>query len=204
MKNSSFAVLPILMAFAPMTAQAEAVSGARVEVNFGYDHIGSDDDYDVLPTSFDGARIGGAVGYDFAVSPNLLVGIEADAGWTLGSSKTAVLGRDRATQKLGRDLGVSLRVTMPVAESTALFAKVGYANSRLNLRYDFGLVNGYETEHSHFDRSGLRLGAGVQHHLSDKLYLKAEYRWTRYGGRALGYINDPSRNQLLVGVGTRF
>lgn len=202
-KNLTFA-LPILAALVPMTAHAEAVSGARAEVTFGYDHVGSDDDYDLLPTAFDGARIGGAIGYDFAVSPNLLVGVEADAGWTLGSAKTVTLGRDRATQKLGRDLGVSVRVTMPVSQATALFAKVGYANSRLNLRYEAGLTNGYDTEDSHFDRSGLRLGAGVQHALSEKLYLKAEYRWTRYGGKALGYLTHPSRNQLLFGLGTRF
>ena len=81
--------------------------------------------------------------------------------------------------------------------------KIITANSRFDIRYDFAIIGGYEVEKRHYDRSGLRLGAGIEQALSKALYAKAEYRWTRYGGK-FPYMRDPDRSQLLVGVGTRF
>lgn len=203
MTNTCFSILAVLLAAIPVTASAENLGGARAELNFGYDRLSSDEAFTELPETLDGARIGGALGYDVAVSPHVMVGIEADAGWTLGSARTVPLARDRLAQKLGRDLGVSLRVTVPVSSLTSVFAKAGYASSRVNVRYDAGLNGEYEAEHSHYDRSGLRLGAGIEQAISARLYAKAEYRWTRYG-RDLPYLGETTRNQLLVGFGTRF
>lgn len=203
MKSKYVSTFAVLLAAMPAAASAETLGGARAELNFGYDYLSSDEEFTELPETLDGARIGGALGYDVAVSPQVMIGIEADAGWTIGSTRTVPLARDRLAQKLGRDLGVSLRLTVPVSSATSVFAKAGYANSRFDVRYDSGLTGEYEAERNHSDRSGIRLGAGIEQAISARLYAKAEYRWTRYG-RDLPYLGETTRSQLLVGFGTRF
>jgi outer membrane immunogenic protein len=192
-----------LLAALPDAAHAETPGRARAEITVGYDRLSSHDDFVDLPDRLAGTRVGGAIGYDVAVSPRVMIGVEADAGWTLDSAKTVPLARDRLTQELKRDLGLSMRVSVAVSPSTTLFAKAGYANSRFTQRYDFAVIGGYETERRHYDRSGVRLGAGIEQALSGAIYAKAEYRWTRYGGD-FPYMLDPDRSQILVGVGTHF
>jgi outer membrane immunogenic protein len=182
---------------------AQSFTGPRIEATIGYDNLASHDDYEDLPDTLNGIRIGGAIGYDAPVAKRLTLGIEAGAGWTVGARKATLLARDRLHQDLGRDLDLSVRLGLRMAPHTLGFAKLGYANSRFDIRYDAGLISGFESIRSHAARGGLRLGLGIEHSLGGRLYGKAEYRWTHYGDDA-PYMRSVTRNQVLLGIGTRF
>ena len=47
------------------------------------------------------------------------------------------------------------------------------------------------------NRDGVRIGAGMEHNLTDRFYGKIEYRYSDYG-------SDINRNQAIVGVGIQF
>ena len=77
---------------------------------------------------------------------------------------------------------------MPIGDATLLYGKAGYTNVEQAFaarQTTSGTVNGY------------RLGAGVEHHVSDRRTLKAEYRYAHYAGSC-------DRDQVVVGLGFRF
>jgi outer membrane immunogenic protein len=195
--------LALCLGLAAAPAAAESFSGPRIEATIGYDRLSSHDDFDDLPDTLAGARIGGAIGYDVAMGPRLLVGVEAGAGWTIGARKTTTLARDRLHQDLGRDLDLSLRLGWKMSPTLLGYVKAGYANSRFDVRYDAAIIGGYDSIRSHAVRGGVRLGVGIEHSLGGRLYAKGEYRWTRYPDDA-PYTRNVTRNQVLFGVGARF
>ena len=65
----------------------------------------------------------------------------------------------------------------------------------------------------HFNLDGYRVGAGVEHAMGRKAYVKAEYRYSNYGDARLEYANgantdnfsvDTDRHQVVIGAGVRF
>ncbi|RYY47117.1 MAG: porin family protein, partial [Sphingomonadales bacterium] len=97
----------------------------------------------------------------------------------------------------GRDLDLSLRIGAKVGDKTLVYAKGGWANSQYRARAVIGGVGGPTTTDVRTNEDGWRIGAGLEHMITDKIYAKAEYRYTNYG-------DDVSRHQLLAGVGYRF
>ena len=172
-------------------ASAQDFTGPRVEVTAGYDTTNADDGIAATPNKLDGLRIGGAVGYDFAVGNTVRVGVEADAGFLTSGDNRYNAGASSYRITTGRDLGVSLRAGAKVGDKTFLYAKGGWANSQYRVRSTGPVADVRSNE------DGWRIGAGVEHMITDKIYAKAEYRYTDYG-------DDVSRHQVLAGVGYRF
>ncbi|MES2989045.1 MAG: porin family protein [Pseudomonadota bacterium] len=172
-------------------ASAQDFTGPRVEVNAGYDSTNADDGIAATPNTLDGVRIGGAVGYDIALGETFRVGVEADAGFLASGDNRYAAGASSYRITSGRDLGVSLRAGAKVGDKTFVYAKGGYANSQYRVRTTGPIADLRSNE------DGWRVGAGVEHMITDKIYGKAEYRYTNYG-------NDVSRHQALLGVGYRF
>jgi outer membrane immunogenic protein len=203
MTITKFLALSVALAVAgPAFAQKKA-TGLRVELTGAYDAFTSHDRLEDIPDTLDGMRIGGAIGYDFAVTGRLLLGVEAGIGWSLGDSRKVMLGSDRLGLSTGRDIDLSLRAGLPIAGRTIGYVKAGYANSRMKLRYENKIANGYDVDRIAANGDGLRLAAGIEHPLAGRTYVKAEYRWTRYYGH-YDYQERPTRNQILMGVGMRF
>ncbi|RYY24260.1 MAG: porin family protein [Sphingomonadales bacterium] len=178
-------------------ASAQDFTGPRVEVNAGYDSTNADDGVAATPNSLSGVRIGGAVGYDIALGSTVRVGVEADAGFLVSGDNRYSSGAGSYRITTGRDLGVSLRAGAKVGDKTFLYAKGGYANSQYRALATIVGTTGTTTTDVRSNEDGWRVGAGVEHMITDKIYAKAEYRYTDYG-------NDVSRHQALVGVGYRF
>jgi outer membrane immunogenic protein len=164
-------------------AQAAEVQGPWIEARAGWDKLDGSS----------GLIYGGAVGYDFAASDTIFVGVQAGlAGSTTEECEFGVCAN------AGRDIEVLARLGGNVAEKTALYALAGYANSRFGANFE-GLEFGTNL-------SGFRLGAGVQQSFGGNTYGKLEYRFTRYGdGEIEGEtIEGGNRNQLTVSFGIRF
>jgi outer membrane immunogenic protein len=174
-------------------AHAQAFHGPRVELNAGYDSIHADDGIAATPDTLDAFRIGGAVGYDFAVGKGVVIGGEAGFGYDVAGRRTYVQGADAVRVTGGYDFDVSLRAGVMVGPSSLVYVKGGYTNGESHAR----LTTGTTVTELHDDNDGYRIGAGLEQAFGEHIYAKAEYRFSDYG-------DDVTRHQLLVGLGYRF
>ena len=184
-----------LVAFAtPAAAQdRQSFTGPRAEVTVGYDTTRIGDQPAGAPKSVNQARYGAALGYDVAVGNTWTLGAEIDAGGTLGDGRRFKVGTTQFDADQGRDLDASLRLGYKAGARTLVYGKAGWANSR----YIASSQTGSTQVQAASNEDGLRLGAGIEHMLTERFYAKAEYRYTSYG-------HDVDRHQALAGVGVRF
>jgi outer membrane immunogenic protein len=155
-------------------------SGAHVEALGGWDRVQGGGSHD------DGALYGVGAGYDIQRG-NAVFGVEGEAS---DSTQKEELGG--VTQHAARDLYVGGRAGVVVGGNNLLYAKAGYTNARFSVT---GTDTGVTLARGNLD--GYRVGAGIEHQLSNNMFLKAEYRYSNYK-------DGVSRNQVLGGVGIRF
>lgn len=183
---------------APAFAQdaGSGFTGPRAEAIVGWDRV---EDGAANGGGRDGVVYGGQVGYDFQAG-NAVFGVEGEiTGATTRATNTSVLAADdRLRVKAGRDLYAGARVGFTVGDNALVYAKGGYTNAGFDTRYTSGgtTIGGKENV------DGWRLGAGGEVKLTDKLYAKAEYRFSKYDDDSSGI--DAKRHQVLGGVGIRF
>lgn len=185
-------------------AYAKDFAGPRVELSAGYDAIKSDGSYEDFPDKLSGVHARAAVGFDLAASERLVLGLETSIGASRNADASTLLGQDTFRFEPGRDIDVLARIGYRVGSRTMIYAKAGWANAKLKIIQRELVGNGqYEVTRSSADNDGLRLGAGVEHRLTDGVYAKAEYRHTSFGD---GYAYQPGtiRRQILLGFGYRF
>lgn len=101
-------------------------------------------------------------GYDLQRG-NAVFGIEGEAS---DSTQKNELGT--VTEKASRDLYVGGRVGMVVGGNNLLYAKAGYTNARFTVD---GTATGVTLADGNLD--GMRVGAGVEHQLSSRAFVKA-------------------------------
>ncbi|ANC85734.1 hypothetical protein A7E77_01780 [Sphingomonas sp. NIC1] len=138
-----------------------------------------------------GATYGGQIGYDWQRN-GLVVGVE---GELTGSSNRQCSvrystsgGNSSLCVTTGRDAYVGGRIGTPIGDATLLYGKAGYTNVEQTF-------SARQTTSGTVD--GFRLGAGIEHRVSDRSTLKAEYRYANYDG-------SYDRHQAVVGLGFRF
>ena len=162
------------------TPSTGSFTGAHVEAIDGWDRVQGQARRD------NGALYGVNAGYDLQRG-NTVFGVEAEAS---DSTQKKQLGD--LTEKASRDLYVGGRVGYVVGGNNLLYVKAGYTNARFKID---GTATGVTLADGNLD--GVRVGAGVEHQLSDRAFVKAEYRYSNYE-------QGVSRNQVLAGVGLRF
>lgn len=168
---------------------AAANAQAFVQAETGLDSISAGGE------SKEGVSYGISAGYDMPLSGGMFVGIQgtvADSTTKDCVSNVDVTG-DRLCLRTGRDLAAVVRLGTSVGEKSKLYVLGGYTNARLRLTYDDGTTT--TSVGNNFD--GWRLGAGYQYDINDKIFLKAEYRYSNYEG-------DFSRHNGIVAVGAKF
>ena len=193
MRKYIVAALVATTVAAPALAQDRApFSGVRVEAIAGWDRN------KVSGSHSDGINYGVGLGYDFRAGGAVL-GIEGEAGDSTSDECAAGINRagDRLCAEAGRDLYIGGRVGALVGPSTLVYAKAGYANTRLRLNYDANLAGTTGDFTSHGDYDGLRVGAGVEQAIGRNAFVKAEYRYSNY---EQGY----EKHQVVGGFGFRF
>lgn len=176
-----------------LAQETSEFTGARAEATIGFDQIRFD-----LATATDGREkqadlgYGVAIGYDVAVAPRLIAGIDvglnlADTGYSYGDATDGGALRKR------REITLAGRIGTPITPNALLYGKVGYAN--LQLRQDETVAGVTNSARNNLD--GVLLGAGVEVKLLPNAYWKSEYRYTDY---ARGVVS----NNVTTGVGIRF
>lgn len=167
---------------APALAQdGPSFSGAHVEALGGWDRVQAGGTHD------DGALYGVGAGYDIRRG-NTVFGIEGEA-----SDSTQKENLGGVTEHAARDLYVGGRIGAVVGGNNLLYAKAGYTNARYALS---GTAPDSES-FAHGNLDGVRVGAGIEHALGSRAFVKAEYRYSNYE-------QGVSRNQVVGGIGLRF
>jgi outer membrane immunogenic protein len=186
-------------------ALAADFTGPRVEVRIGYDNVGAtvSDEFGEESGSQGGFAYGGGIGYDFAISPQVILGVETNFSGATTEVCNEVFGLDELCVGPGFDFEAAARLGYATGKAL-VYAKVGYANSRIGASYvDFEGILPDESDSVTVD--GIRLGVGLEYAVSAKQYLKLEYLYTNYANETgLGYDVGLNRNQIIVGFGLRF
>ena len=182
---------------APAFAQDATFTGPRAEAVVGWDRV-TDDSFNT-DNSRDGVVYGGQVGYDFQRG-NAVFGVEGEitGASTKDTARGVLVAGDELRTKAGRDLYAGARLGFLVSPTAMVYAKGGYTNAQFETRYTAAGTD--ITERDNVD--GWRLGAGAEVKLNDKVYLKGEYRYSKYDNEDAGV--DAKRHQVIGGVGIRF
>jgi outer membrane immunogenic protein len=196
-KIVSAAALALAGLSSPAFAQDPVFEGGRIELISGYDIVEGDE----------GVVYGVAAGYDVALGQGI-IGFEAEINdSSVRERETDVFtAGDALTVGAGRDLYIGARLGYAAGPRTLLYAKAGYTNGAIDLRYDDGTT----VDKDRVTGDGYRIGAGVEQQLGifgPKSYARLEYRYSNYGNMDFGGTTvaaDIDRHQLLVGLGLRF
>jgi outer membrane immunogenic protein len=200
----------------PALAQNNAnFQGAKVGAVLGYDTTNFeyqyDDDDDTsysVHESKAGLLYGVTAGYDFALGSNAIIGIEAEASDSTAkfSARDLLYDGDKLSLMADRDLYIGARIGVAVTPTMLLYAKGGYTNARMKLRYS------YEGDSASVgdNLDGYRVGGGAEF-TSGTHFARVEYRYSDYGKytyREDGVILDTdtkvSHHQVAVTGGLRF
>lgn len=139
----------------------------------------------------EGVGVSLGLGYDYAVSPQWVVGGFLDYTWMnndndasldfdlFGASGTADYDLEQTSQFTG-----GLRAGYMASPSTLLYGLAGYTHGEwegdLALGGDLATLVGENSMSYDFDNSGWSLGAGIETMLTEAVSMRIEYRYTNY------------------------
>lgn len=200
----------------PAAAQDRTFHGPRVEALIGYDSTrpGSTvdiDNADDVDQSIDDLAYGVGVGYDYDMGSAVL-GVEAEylrSEAQTDYDTTGFTSFGVSNIEAGRDFYVGARAGIKATPQTLLYAKAGYTNAKMDV-----LATDNTTDiGTNVKLDGWRVGAGVEQALSDRFFIKGEYRYSQYqkgkfeapsGLETDRFDVDLDRHQVLLGLGARF
>ena len=189
--------------YAPVPLDVNVFSGARIEAQVGYDHLGRAED-----DGLDGVSYGGEAGFDIPLGSSMILG--GYGGYEGSSAKECVTDvTTRICVKPGRTYTIGGRVGFVVSPSTLLYAKGGYTNTRIEAESSDAAVpvNNFR---EYQDVDGFHVGGGVEAALGRHAYGKIEYDYTELKGlltvdQDTGITNRQTvqRHQVKAGLGLR-
>ncbi len=197
---SSVAAVALTAGFAT-AASAEPFNGPYVGVQAGWsqDDVGTpstpagDVTFDRSQDSVSGGLF---MGYDYKISPRVVVGAEAGVQVAADDSIVRDFGSTRVTMDPERSLDLTARAGYLVNDDTLLYARGGYTNARVKTSIeDSAGIRSAST-----NRDGWLVGGGAEHALSDNVSARLEYRYSDLGEGDGGF----DRHQALFGLSYRF
>lgn len=173
------------------TASAFSWSGPYLGIHGGYGW-GDADIEGAGSQNFDGARMGGFVGYNWQFSNGFVAGVEGDVNYDWNNDDVAA-GVDAESGFSG-----SARARLGYAmDRTLIYAAGGWTAT--NVEVDTPVGDDDDTLH------GWTIGAGVDHAFTDNLFGRVEYRYNDYGnGNLAGADVDFNQHVVQVGLGVKF
>ena len=128
----------------------------------------------------DGVYYGGQIGYDWHLGP-VIAGMEGEVG---ESDASQIANGGSANQ--GLFASATVRVALPLSSTVRAFARGGYAYHEI----DYAAAPA-------FRGNGWTVGAGGEADLTERLFIRGEYRFSDYGRAVRG-------QHFLLGAGVRF
>ena len=143
-----------------------------------------------LSVSRSGFGTGGGIfgGYGHAFGPVYLGGeLEADLSNTDWKIKRDPNGRIYSVRK-DYSYGGSLRAGYIVESNTLIYARAGLVRTRFGTDY----ATSGSSATSQEDKTGIRVGGGVEMPVRKNVQMRLDYTWTDYGSYNLKYSNSPT------------
>lgn len=178
----------------PASAQS-ALAPTTSAVDFGGAYVGAD----LNALNFDNTSVDTKTKFDFGYAGRAGYGVQTAQGWYYGAeasdgTNSGVTRSTSAKSSIGNDFAADVRGGK-VVQDTLLYGKVGYALTSVTAE---NLGDGTSNTSSF---SGVRLGAGAEHYVTDKITGRAEAVYTDYQSRTLDSVNvDPSNVAVKIGV----
>ncbi|MBC7522172.1 MAG: porin family protein [Sandarakinorhabdus sp.] len=151
-----------------------------------------------------GFGYGGQIGYDFRLSPAIVLGAEVDLTGRTGTSRVG--GAGGYDLKQGRTIAATARLGYLVTPESLLYVRGGYANGR------FTLSNATISDST--NRDGYQVGVGYEQLLRQNLSARVEYTHSGFGtenifglAQSIGATDANlkySRNAVRAGLNLRF
>jgi outer membrane immunogenic protein len=202
--------------FAATPANAQRIAGAspRIEVKVGYDELAANyrlDDSALIEDDRHGrVGIGLEAGVDQAVGGNLVLGayVGYDFPRINECGEELFFTGDRICVRNKRNLSAGLRAGLQLGEGGLIYVKGGYSDTKIRSTYTRTGSTAFTFNDSD-KTNGWQAGAGFEVPVSGGLYVKGEYVHTRYENVHEGVLAatdriNPSRHQIMGGVGIRF
>lgn len=205
-KITTLVVVAAATVATPALAQdgESAFAGPYLGAYAGYDKVAIKDIAAGDSESKDGVAFGGIIGYNVDLN-STVIGIEAEIGdaSTNESATDLLVAGDEIKLAANLDLFVGARLGLKASPKTLVYLKAGYAVTKATLSYDDGVDSFSESA----NLDGIRVGAGVEFVVSDRLLVRGEYRYSNYG--EYKYQGTPTglganRHQVILGVVSRF
>jgi len=170
---------------APLAAPQANWNGLYIGAAVGYGiattEVEADEEY-FPPANLDGLSSEGlqgtiTVGYDRQVHPNWVLGIFAD--YSLGELETEVVFFPLTLEATIKDSwAIGARVGYVNSCCTMWYVTAGYAQADVDLKA-LSPILGHPILMSE-NMDGWFIGGGVEHQISENLFLKLDYRYTNY------------------------
>ncbi len=172
---------PVAVETVPQFSWAGGYAGILTGYGWGDGEVAGIDE------SFDGARFGGFVGYNWDLGNQLVVGLEGDLNYDW--NEETVAGTDYES-----GLNWSARARVGYAMDRALlFAAGGYTGTNIEGAGDDDTLHGWT------------IGGGVDYALTDRMFTRVEYRYNDFGSGDLGGTDvDFSQHTVNVGLAVKF
>jgi len=227
------AIAAVVAGLLAVPAQAQDVSGFRIEGRLGWEQVGTDatipnpdDDEDedgdeFLAASDEGSdpTFGVELGYDFQLGSSFVLGAYAGADLSDTAMCAELIEDDFGCTELERTFTVGARAGLALGETSLVYVKGGYSNGKFETSYDADVTDNDDDEPGAIEEfsgttDGFHVGGGVELGLTESLYAKVEYVYTDFGKRShrLEDMDDDlpglelgsDRHQAIVGIGLRF
>lgn len=142
--------------------------------------------------SFDGARLGGFVGYNWQMGNQLVLGLEGDLNYDWNEETVAGF----ADVESGLNWSARARVGYAM-DRALLFVAGGYTGTNVS------------AEGTGFDEDdtlhGWTIGGGVDYAVTDRMFTRIEYRYNDFGSGDLGPVDvDFDQHVVNVGLAVKF
>jgi outer membrane immunogenic protein len=159
--------------------------------------------------SSDGFAGGGFAGYNWQVSPNWVIGVEGDLGWTNASQHNEIFDNDHTDSEIGAFGSLRFRAGYAV-DRILFFATAGVAWANIDQNIQKGRNAGEQVVYENETSTGYVIGAGIEYAFADGWVSRAEYLYSNYGtvnltnrdGNQAVFENDLSL--IRVGLSRRF
>jgi outer membrane immunogenic protein len=206
-QNMKLMLCVVAAMIAAPAAQAEMFNGGYVGVTGGYEKNSVDSTKLFVDEGFpsastdkknvSGASLGLNAGYDVKTASNFVFGGEFAVTFSTSTNKQLVTLTPTSAPiaieyKSRASFELTLRAGLMAGEKTLVYARGGYANSKLKATFP-----GTISDPVKGDNNGWLVGAGVEHALTDKISARLEYRYFNLKGPV-------SRNQAIIGVAYHF
>ncbi len=157
----------------------------------------------------EGVLGGGMVGFNYQISPEFVVGIQGDVGFSDLETKLSIPGLITAKARPGFIASISGRAGWLSSPDTLLYVLGGYSYADYKLSGTLGLAGvaapvSFSAKEK-FD--GFHVGAGIETRLTDNISARVEYRYTEYGGEdwGTGFLDvEPSSHTGTIGIAWNF